>query len=378
MLRCFPVLCATAWLTQPACALDPGSPRQGDLRYTMPSGAISRDPAQVYGQMPVMVGAAGGNNTLYASNWNDTPQGQAAFPTAITGHAELHSIGGQSFAAYFEAQGFVPGVVTTEIDAFNKGSADAPSTYPWSRSFGIPTPLPIAITCGAGGKTYKAGACMEIVREGMTNGQFQFGLTFQKDAVAQAGIYMDADATSGPRNNLILRNTGRDGALPILIQTTGPDNGASSIEHRTATGQTTWAIRNDGKAEFNAAVDLSHASSPDMRWSVTSAAADTRIWSAWASSDGAWHLRTANDAFTVGEDAIAVHRRGIKPTDITFGAPVKLPLTTVAALPACTLTLQGAMMAVTDAQSPTYRTSLTGGGSESVPAFCNGRSWIAY
>ncbi|KVK86206.1 hypothetical protein WS90_08010 [Burkholderia cepacia] len=62
----------------------------------------------------------------------------------------------------------------------------------------------------------------------------------------------------------------------------------------------------------------------------------------------------------------------------TLGAPVVLPMYTVAGLPACTSGNKGAMAAVSDATSPAYNATLTGGGSVSVPAYCNGSNWTAH
>lgn len=374
-MRLFLAAAGLLALSIPGLALDPMPSSTTDMRFTKQDGTVATDPTQVYGPMPFMMGASGGLNTLYVSNWNDKAKGQVAFPTAITGHAELHSIGGTSFAGYFEVKGYVPGVVTTEIDAFNEARADAPAAYPWSRSFGIAYPLPIAITCGAGGKTYKAGACMEVVREGSTNGQFQHGIVFQKDAAVVSGITMDADANVGPKNNLVLRNTGRNGAVPILLQTTGPDNAAPSIQHQTQAGLTNWSIGNDGTGEFSNYLSVVHGSSPDVRWRNTGAPADQKNWSVWTDAKGNWSLRAMNDGYTVSATAFSIQRLGMKPTMVQFSVPVQLPILKISGLPVCNEKLLGAMAAVTDAMNPTYRGAPTGGGSVRVPVFCTGSQW---
>lgn len=52
---------------------------------------------------------------------------------------------------------------------------------------------------------------------------------------------------------------------------------------------------------------------------------------------------------------------------------------TVSALPACTAALKHSTMAVSDQSGvPTYRGALTGGGSLSVLAYCNGTAWEAH
>lgn len=51
---------------------------------------------------------------------------------------------------------------------------------------------------------------------------------------------------------------------------------------------------------------------------------------------------------------------------------------TVGTLPACNGGIQGALAFVSDANAPTYNGTLSGGGTVSVPAFCNGGTWTAH
>lgn len=365
-------------------ALAQSPPPPLDLRFTKPDGTVSTDPTSVYGPIYTIVGVGNGSNTFYASNWNErvSPNNEA-YPTAVTGHSELHSVGGASFAGYFEAQSFTSGVSTTEIDAFNRAGADAPATYPWNRAIGSQDVLPIAITCAAGtSKTppsYKAAACMEVASEGGTGGQFQFGLTFAKGAVVQAGIYMDADATLGPKNNLVLRNTGQNGAVPIILKTMGATNTAPSIQHEDVDGNVNWSILNDGAASFSSFAQIADGAYPDLRWRNASAATDMKNWSIYTDPDGIWHLRTVNDGYTAASDAMVIRRSGLQPSVAEFGIPIRLRVTTVAGLPGCTGALQGAMVTVTDAGGTVnYRSPITGGGATVVPAFCDGSTWTAH
>jgi len=57
---------------------------------------------------------------------------------------------------------------------------------------------------------------------------------------------------------------------------------------------------------------------------------------------------------------------------------VKLAVKTVGTLPTCNSGNAGLMLAVSDAASPTYNGSLTGGGSTEIPTFCNGSAWTAH
>lgn len=62
----------------------------------------------------------------------------------------------------------------------------------------------------------------------------------------------------------------------------------------------------------------------------------------------------------------------------TYTEIVDLVPYTVSALPTCNASLKNALASVTDAASPTWNGTLTGGGSTSVMAFCNGTNWTAH
>jgi hypothetical protein len=62
-----------------------------------------------------------------------------------------------------------------------------------------------------------------------------------------------------------------------------------------------------------------------------------------------------------------------------LGLPISLPSFTVATLPSCSsVNNLYSMAAVTDASSPTYNATLTGGSTTKVPVFCNGTAWTAH
>ncbi|GAB7536144.1 hypothetical protein BGC_23600 [Burkholderia sp. 3C] len=63
---------------------------------------------------------------------------------------------------------------------------------------------------------------------------------------------------------------------------------------------------------------------------------------------------------------------------VAVAGGLQLPLSTVAALPTCNSTNKALMYAVSDATSPTYNGALTGGGTVSVPVYCNGSTWTAH
>lgn len=65
-------------------------------------------------------------------------------------------------------------------------------------------------------------------------------------------------------------------------------------------------------------------------------------------------------------------------SEIQATCPVKLASYTVASLPPCNANSKGGLAYVRDARSPTYNGALTGGGSISVPAFCDGARWTSH
>lgn len=63
---------------------------------------------------------------------------------------------------------------------------------------------------------------------------------------------------------------------------------------------------------------------------------------------------------------------------VSAGAAYLLNSYTVSGLPTCNSGTKGALVFVTDASSPTYNATLTGGSSTITMAFCNGSNWTAH
>jgi hypothetical protein len=62
----------------------------------------------------------------------------------------------------------------------------------------------------------------------------------------------------------------------------------------------------------------------------------------------------------------------------TFSGTVTEGHYTVSTLPTCNSGAKGATANVTDATSPTYLGTLTGGGAVFTPVVCNGTAWVSY
>lgn len=68
----------------------------------------------------------------------------------------------------------------------------------------------------------------------------------------------------------------------------------------------------------------------------------------------------------------------LAPTDPNINTGSTLALVAVASLPTCSSSFEGKMIGVNDASSPTYNSTLTGGSSTHVIAYCNGSGWVAH
>jgi len=67
----------------------------------------------------------------------------------------------------------------------------------------------------------------------------------------------------------------------------------------------------------------------------------------------------------------------VQPSEVEYGS-LSLPTTTVASLPACGRAQRGLLYSVSDAQPPAYNAPVSGGGSTTIPVFCNGAKWTAH
>jgi hypothetical protein len=67
----------------------------------------------------------------------------------------------------------------------------------------------------------------------------------------------------------------------------------------------------------------------------------------------------------------------VQPSQVQYGT-LSLPTTTVSSLPSCGAGQKGMLYSVSDARPPTYNATVVGGGSTTIPVFCNGTSWTAH
>ena len=67
----------------------------------------------------------------------------------------------------------------------------------------------------------------------------------------------------------------------------------------------------------------------------------------------------------------------VQPSEVRYGS-VSVPTTTVASLPICGPDQRGLLYSVSDAAGPAYNAPVSGGGTNTIPVFCNGTAWTAH
>ena len=86
------------------------------------------------------------------------------------------------------------------------------------------------------------------------------------------------------------------------------------------------------------------------------------------------YIASGGHTFTGAVNASSVNLTG----GTISGTNIRIPIATVATLPACATGNKGLMYAVSDATAPTYNGALTGGGTVTVPVFCDGTTWTSH
>jgi hypothetical protein len=174
-------------------------------------------------------------------------------PSGIMGYAALRSDGAGARAGFFRADVYSNGCATTEFNSFNyKGSVA--SVYPPDRSFGAAGPMPITVTVAAGG-TYPSFCGIQICKEGSAPQQYLTGIYTSADAIYSNGIFIDSDATNGPSQSALFKNTGATASnTAIGLQVTGltPHASASLIRAYDHAGGELFGINASGSVAIGA------------------------------------------------------------------------------------------------------------------------------
>lgn len=110
-----------------------------------------------------------------------------------------------------------------------------------------------------------------------------------------------------------------------------------------------------------------------MYWEQGGAGNGTTLW-VWESSGrgtGSWYAVLTLSSLSAGMGGDAT-------MSSTGVVTIKFQEKTVATLPTCNSGAKDVRFAVTDATSPTYLGTLTGGGTVYAPVVCNGTAWVSY
>ena len=177
------------------------------------------------------------------------------------------------------------------------------------------------------------------------------------------GVSRPAMLQSSADGAFILRS-GKNGQ-PIALQDYNSGSGANVAFFGSGGSEISTALAVIGTATFNLA--------PKIK----------------GSSTGVTTLETANSSATNYTATLPANTGTIAETNLaqtftaiqTFDTTIKLKGYTVAGLTAahpCNAGAEGSMAYVTDADGPTYNTTVAGGGAVKVPVFCDGTNWTAH
>lgn len=154
--------------------------------------------------------------------------------------------------------------------------------------------------------------------------------------------------------------------------------------------KTLWQIANsDGTSASETIIGSNMITSPSggfplLQMVNSNAGANVKQWQTLVDANGSWTLRTVSDAQDTSANAITVSRSGTTPTQVLVSAPlvtssyIKNNVYTVAALPTCNSSMEGATAGVSDAASNIYYAMVAGGGAWHVRVYCNSTNWIIH
>lgn len=225
----------------------------------------------------------------------------------------------------------------------------------------------------------------------------------------------DVDVNSGV---LCLRTrTDADAAgVNVLCSTRGSTTAITNLAFGNATNNPSYSFLGTGLATFSGGISSNgqitatapaanagsgsikvQNTAPQLSITNSGSATDAKTWTFEGGAANVLCIRAINDANNVGNNLICFTRSGASLTDISYGnatnnnthtflgtgllstgGPTLLKKSTVSALPTCNAGANGYAEVVTDATSPTYNATLTGGGSVTAIALCNGTNWTAH
>jgi hypothetical protein len=198
-------------------------------------------------------------------------------------------------------------------------------------------------------------------------------------SVAWADFY-GPPGTTGPTTNPVTVAQGGTGATTsaaALASLGAAANGPNADITSLAALSTPLPITEGGTASTTSAAALSAlgAAANGANADITSLSA---ITTPIPTTEGGTGIVTCSQNFILAGPSSGgagpLVCRAMQSADM---APYIAPKSTVAGLPSCTVSIEGAVRVVTDATLPTLLSVLTGGSTTVVLALCNGSSWVA-
>lgn len=152
-----------------------------------------------------------------------------------------------------------------------------------------------------------------------------------------------------------------------------PTSGAGgvTVTSGSATGTTPLTLQNNSNASVTTKTLTVKAQGLDTISTVKDVATRvvTPIDVNWVDSTESYSIRVADSV---------TRRLALSAAGVTIDRAALLPGYTVSTLPTCNSGMTGALAYVSDATTPTYNATLTGGGAVKIPVFCNGTAWTAH
>jgi hypothetical protein len=340
-------------------------------------------------------------NTIIGITLSESGDG-AAFPTGVTGTAIMLNPGGQAFGLFgsawnsnYDGSGAAFGTITNEVNTFNF-KANPPGTYPPNRAFGITQAMPVILTVAAGG-AFKSEIGIELGREGSNPQKMNTGVYMDKNGVDLYGLIIDAVGTRGTGTGYVTTAVALTVGQTVIPLITGSGTILAGDIVTFATDPHTYTVATGIAGPGSITLDA-----PGIRQAVGASQAVTVYVGGGGPNVGAF-IRNYGDASATSNPSVpsvnlwlqtvgpmVAANKVIQVTDTggvdrfyvtQLGAVISTSYVqhttyTVATLPTCNAASKGARALVSDSTSAAFMVGVVGGGSNTVPVFCNSVSWV--
>ncbi len=207
--------------------------------------------------------SSGPQNAIIGIAYNNLPPNTAAFPTGVTGYAQLAAGSGGSsvFGIFGRADLRDTGVATNEFNAFNFSAAPQ-SALPPNRGFATGLTTPVIMTVASGG-TFPTSIGIELAEEGSTPQTMLTGIYTDPNAITGNGIIIGANTTQGPNTSAEFQNVGS--GVNLNLTTTGTAAGSNAVLQVLNSSRAVQAfLTQNGSATFNGNLTIGGTITPNQ------------------------------------------------------------------------------------------------------------------